>query len=158
VGADATVVAKRRPKAEKPASVEIDGSPAPARSLGVLLVEDTDDNRMLVLAYLRNTPHRVTCAEDGAQAVEAYRQAGAGGFDVVLMDMQMPVMDGYAATREVRRIERDGGWPHTPVVALTAYALAEETSHAIAAGCDDYLTKPIKKATLLDALTRYEGD
>jgi two-component system sensor histidine kinase/response regulator len=156
VDADATAVARRRSKPVKPAA--IDGASASARSLGVLLVEDTDDNRMLVLAYLKNTPHRVTCAEDGAQAVEAYRRAGAGGFDLVLMDMQMPVMDGYAATREVRRIERDEGWPHTPVVALTAYALAEETSHAIAAGCDDYLTKPIKKATLLDALARYEGD
>jgi two-component system sensor histidine kinase/response regulator len=121
-------------------------------------VEDTEDNRMLVLAYLRSTPYRVTCAENGAEAVEAYRAAGPGGFDVVLMDMQMPVMDGYAATREVRRLEEAHGWSHTPVVALTAYALAEETSQAIEAGCDDYLTKPIKKATLLDALARYEED
>jgi PAS domain S-box-containing protein len=142
--------------AESPAAT-VAGAPedAPVNALDILLVEDTEDNRMLVLAYMKSTPHRVTCAENGAEAVEAYKAAGPGGFDVVLMDMQMPVMDGYAATRKVRKIEKTKGWPHTRVVALTAYALAEETSQAIDAGCDDYLTKPIKKATLLGALARY---
>jgi two-component system sensor histidine kinase/response regulator len=157
--ADAVAAAARRKRPAAPDSVAPEQAPVAAgKALSVMLVEDTEDNRMLVLAYLRSTPYRVTCAENGAEAVEAYRAAGPGGFDVVLMDMQMPVMDGYAATREVRRLEEAQGWSHTPVVALTAYALAEETSQAIDAGCDDYLTKPIKKATLLDALARYEED
>jgi two-component system sensor histidine kinase/response regulator len=157
--ADAVAAAARRKRPATPDSVAAEQAPVAAgKALSVMLVEDTEDNRMLVLAYLRSTPYRVTCAENGAEAVEAYRAAGPGGFDVVLMDMQMPVMDGYAATREVRRLEEAHGWSHTPVVALTAYALAEETSQAIEAGCDDYLTKPIKKATLLDALARYEED
>jgi two-component system sensor histidine kinase/response regulator len=129
----------------------------PVKALSILLVEDTDDNRLLALAYLKNTPHRVVSAGNGVEAVDAYQAAGAEGFDLVLMDMQMPVMDGYAATRKIRQIETAMHLPHTPIIALTAYALAEETSAAIKAGCDDYLTKPIKKATLLDAVARYSG-
>jgi CheY-like chemotaxis protein len=125
--------------------------------MDILLVEDTEDNRLLALAYLKSTPHRVVSAENGVKAVETYKAAGAGGFDMVLMDMQMPVMDGYAATREIRQVEQAMHWPHTPIIALTAYALSEETDAALKAGCDDYLTKPIKKATLLDAVARHSG-
>jgi PAS domain S-box-containing protein len=126
-------------------------------AMDILLVEDTEDNRLLALAYLKSTPHRVVSAENGVKAVETYKAAGAGGFDMVLMDMQMPVMDGYAATREIRQVEQAMHWPHTPIIALTAYALSEETDAALKAGCDDYLTKPIKKATLLDAVARHSG-
>ncbi len=129
----------------------------PVEAMNILLVEDTDDNRLLALAYMKSTPHRVVTAVNGMEAVEQYKSAGAGGFDMVLMDLQMPVMDGYAATREIRRVEAALRWPHVPVVALTAYALADETTAALKAGCDDYLTKPIKKATLLDAVARHSG-
>jgi CheY-like chemotaxis protein len=137
-----------------------DGQPSVdtrVEAMDILLVEDTEDNRLLALAYMKGTPHRVVTVENGSEAVEAYKTAGARGFDMVLMDMQMPVMDGYAATREIRQIEQAMHWPHTPIVALTAYALAEETTAALNAGCDDYLTKPIKKATLLDAVARHSG-
>ncbi|MDO8914515.1 MAG: response regulator [Coriobacteriia bacterium] len=133
-------------------------SDTPDRPIDILLVEDVEDNRLLACAYLKNTPHRVVSVGDGKQAVDAYKAAGAGGFGIVLMDMQMPVMDGYAATREIRQIERAMHWTPTPIVALTAYALAEETAEARKAGCDDYLTKPIKKATLLDAIARHSGE
>jgi CheY-like chemotaxis protein len=73
------------------------------------------------------------------------------------MDMQMPVMDGYEATRLIRDYESSTGLPHTPIVALTAFALADETKRALDAGCDGYLTKPVKKATLLDAVARFGG-
>jgi two-component system sensor histidine kinase/response regulator len=106
---------------------------------------------------MKGTKHRIVTAVNGMEAVEAYKTAGAGGFDMVLMDMQMPVMDGYAATREIRQIEQAMHWPHTRIVALTAYALAQETTAAIEAGCDEYLTKPIKKATLLEAVARHTG-
>jgi two-component system sensor histidine kinase/response regulator len=129
----------------------------PIEAMDILLVEDTEDNRLLALAYMKSTPHRIVSVENGMEAVEAYKTAGAGGFDMVLMDMQMPVMDGYAATRQIRQVEQAMHWPHTPIIALTAYALAQETSAALKAGCDDYLTKPIKKATLLAAVARHSG-
>jgi PAS domain S-box-containing protein len=122
--------------------------------LRVLLVEDTEDSRLLVQAYLDKSPHSVHAVENGRQAVDAFEAAGPGGYDVILMDMQMPVMDGYAATRAIRRAEEAGGLPRTRIVALTAFALAKETRTALAAGCDEYLTKPIRKATLLEALAR----
>ncbi|HEX9092636.1 MAG TPA: PAS domain S-box protein [Coriobacteriia bacterium] len=127
----------------------------PSRAMDVLLVEDTDDSRMLALAYMKGQQHRIVTAENGQQAVAAYAAAGGRGFDVVLMDMQMPVMDGYAATRAIRELETASAWPRTPIVALTAFALAEEAGKASAAGCDDYLVKPIRKATLLAALARH---
>ena len=128
------------------------------RSLRILLAEDTEDNRLLIGAYLKNTPHVLSFAEDGAVAVEMFRVASAADpYDLVFMDMQMPVMDGYTATAEIRRIEAELGLEHTDVVALTAFALADEAEAAILAGCDEYLTKPIKKATLMDVIARYAG-
>ena len=125
-------------------------------AIRILLAEDSDDNRMLVLAYLRDTPHTVVVAKNGREAVDAYRAAGLGGFDLVLMDMQMPVMDGYDATRAIRLFEDSlGGRVHTRIVSLTAYALPQEAKAAYEAGCDEYVTKPIKKATLLEAIGRF---
>jgi len=129
-----------------------------SRAMDVLLVEDTEDSRMLALAYMKGTQHRIVTAENGTEAVAAFVRAGAGGFDLVFMDMQMPVMDGYAATKRIREIEAASHWPRTSIVALTAYALAQETSKALDAGCDDYLTKPIKKATLLATLAKFAGE
>ncbi|TDB37711.1 MAG: response regulator [Actinobacteria bacterium] len=121
--------------------------------LNVLLVEDSEDNRFLMLAHLSKTPHHVTVAENGAEAVAALESA-AEPFDLILMDMQMPVMDGYEATRHIRELEQDSG-AHTPIVALTAFALKEEVQKSLDAGCDDHLTKPIKKQVLLETLERY---
>ena len=73
------------------------------------------------------------------------------------MDMQMPVMDGYAATRAIRQWEREQGRPPTPVIALTAYALKGDEEKSMAAGCTAYLTKPIKKVILLAVLAEYSG-
>ena len=116
------------------------------RSLDILLVEDTDDNRKLILAYLKKTAHRVAIAENGAVAVEKFR---AGRFDLVLMDMQMPVMDGYDATRQIRKWEAEEHRPKTTIVALTAYAMVEDVIKTREAGCDAHLAKPIKKKELL---------
>ena len=115
----------------------------------ILLVEDNEDNRMLIKAYLRQEPYEIVEAENGAQAVERFQSER---FDVVLMDVQMPVMDGYAATRAIRAFERQAGRPRTPVIALTANAVKEDMERSLEAGCDDHLTKPIKKQTLLGAL------
>ena len=85
-------------------------------------------------------------------AVVGYLLGQAGAFDVVLMDVQMPVMDGYAATRAIRAWEVAMQRLPTPVIALTANAVKEDMERSLAAGCDDHLTKPIKKRVLLDAL------
>ena len=130
---------------------------APAASgaqnpLSILLVEDNEDNRLLISTYLKNTPHRLHMAENGAVAVKAFQSAN---YDIVLMDMQMPVMDGYAATREIRRWERERGRAPAPIIALTAYALKEDEKKSLDAGCTGHMTKPIKKAKLLAALAGY---
>ena len=129
----------------------------PARvksSLNILLVDDSDDNRLLIMAYLKQYPYAIDTAGNGLEAVERFK---AGKYDIVLMDMQMPVMDGYTATKEIRSWERRSGFERTPIVALTAYALREEIEKSIDAGCDAHLTKPVKKATLIETIHAYAG-
>jgi signal transduction histidine kinase/ActR/RegA family two-component response regulator len=121
-------------------------------SLHILLVEDTKDNRLLIHAYLKQTSHRLDDAENGEIACGKFK---SGHYDLVLMDMQMPVMDGYAATRAMREWEQANYRPSTPIIALTAHALREDAEKALTAGCTIYLTKPIKKATLLAAISKF---
>ena len=123
-----------------------------APSLRILLAEDSEDNRLLIKTYLKQTPHCLEMAENGEIAVEKFQQ---GEYDLVLMDMNMPVMDGYTATRTIRQWEAREGKPATPIIALTAFALKEDEQKSIAAGCDAHLTKPIKKKTLLEALSAW---
>jgi signal transduction histidine kinase/ActR/RegA family two-component response regulator len=120
-----------------------------ARALRILLVEDSKDNRMLIQAYLRATPHQITVAENGEIAV---RKFVAGNYDLVLMDMQMPVMDGYAATKAIRKWESKQGVNPTAIIALTAYALKEEVQKSLDAGCTAHISKPIKKAQLFEGI------
>ncbi len=123
--------------------------PASTSTLHILLAEDSQDNQLLIRSYLGQSNHQLDIVEHGGLALEKFR---GSQYDVILMDMQMPVMDGYEATRAIRRWEQDHDLPHTPIVALTALALKEETAKILEAGCDTHLTKPIKKATLLDIL------
>ena len=121
----------------------------------ILLVEDNPDNRALVLAYLKGTPHHVLVADNGEAAVEmalAYR------FDLVLMDMQMPIMDGYEATRRIRAFEKEHARPPMRIIALTAHAMQEESERTRAAGCDAHLSKPIRKQHLLQAISDYTAN
>ena len=131
-------------------------APRPPRAEGpprhILLVDDSDDNRRLVEAYLKHTDHRITEAASGVEALERFDEER---FDLVLMDLQMPEMDGYSATGEIRRREARGERTPTPVVALTAHATESDVRHAMAAGCDHYLTKPIGKARLLEAIEQW---
>jgi CheY-like chemotaxis protein len=128
---------------------------APARAFPgarVLLAEDGLDNQRLVRAFLRPTEAQVAVVENGAQAVDQALAAldAERPFDLVLMDMQMPVMDGYEATRRLRT----EGYPG-PIVALTAHAMATDRARCIEAGCDDYLSKPVDRAALLDLVCRF---
>ncbi|MBF0625866.1 MAG: GAF domain-containing protein [Magnetococcales bacterium] len=122
--------------------------------LTILLAEDSVDNRNLILTYLRKMPWRVEIAVDGREAVERVRSEE---FDLVLMDIQMPVLDGYSATRKIRAWERQTGRRRLPILALSAHALESERQQSLAAGCDAHLTKPIKKQPLLEAIRQAAG-
>jgi signal transduction histidine kinase/DNA-binding response OmpR family regulator len=128
-----------------------------ASGLRILLADDSEDNRFLIVAYLKNTGSSVDIAENGETAALLFRSALAGSqpYDLVLMDVEMPVMDGYSATREIRRFENESGAPPTPVLALTAHAFAETAARGLEAGFTEVLTKPIRRVTLLEALVRH---
>lgn len=122
------------------------------RDLAILLVEDNLDNRNLVLAYLKSTQHKIDIAENGQIAFDKFT---SGKYDLVLMDIEMPVMDGLTATKKIREWESREKMKRTPILALTAHALMEHETKSREAGCDDHLTKPIRKAKLMEALGRY---
>ena len=127
-------------------------SSAGQKSLQILIAEDAPDNRLLVQAYLRAIPHRLTFVEDGRSAVGQFAQ---GAFDLILMDIQMPLMDGLAATREIRALERSLDRAPVPIVALTAHAGSRNIEQSREAGCDAHLSKPISKDKLLGAIARF---
>jgi two-component system sensor histidine kinase/response regulator len=124
------------------------------RSFNLLLVEDSADNRLIIQAYFKRASDHIDIAENGAIAVEKFK---CGQYDLVLMDVQMPVMDGYSATREIRKWEQEQGREETPIIALTAHAMKEDAQKSRDAGCTDHLTKPIKRATLMEAVQKYTG-
>ena len=130
------------------------GPEAPLPPLRILLAEDSPDNCTIVLAYLEDTPYRVDVAETGLLACEMFK---IGRYDLVLMDRQMPVMDGLTATRTVRAWEKLHDRPPTPIIALTASALKGDRETCLAAGCTAYLTKPIKQDVLLQAIKDYSA-
>ncbi|MGD9600860.1 MAG: response regulator [Gammaproteobacteria bacterium] len=117
----------------------------------VLLVEDNEDNRLLVRAYLKDAPYDIDEAVNGAEAVVRCEEQR---YDLVLMDIQMPVMDGHEATRMIRAREVANGCSPVPIIALTAHAVKEEVDRSLLAGCTAHMTKPIKKKILLDLLAR----
>jgi PAS domain S-box-containing protein len=121
--------------------------------LKLLLVEDSVDNRLLIQSYLKKFPFEIDIAENGRAAVDKFRD---GRYDLVLMDMHMPVMDGYEATREIRQWEREhNGRRPVPIIALTANALKEEIEKSLEAGCNAHLAKPVKKMDLLKEVSAY---
>ena len=127
----------------------------PLAPLRILLTEDSPDNCTITLAYLEGTPYAVDVAENGAVACEMFR---AGTYDLVLMDRQMPVMDGLAATRNIRAWEDLTGRTPIPIIALTASALKGDREMCLAAGCTAFLTKPIRQAVLLQAIREHSAN
>jgi len=156
LGRGSTFTLTIRAEVEAP---EAPASPLPARAPGpgtpssrVLVAEDVAVNRRLVALQLRSAGHTVAEAENGRQALELVLAAWRSDepFELVLMDMQMPVMDGYQAVRALRA----AGYPG-PVLAFTAHAVGGERERCLAAGCDELVTKPIVRASLLEAVLRH---
>ena len=143
-----------------------DGSLAPAFSIEsgtflknkrILLVEDDEASRFYMKALLTRYAVSLCCAANGAMAVDAF---GSEPFDLVLMDVQMPVMDGVSATEAIRGMERElsaqgGKESRVPIIAVTAYALMGDREKFIRAGMDDYLSKPVRPGILLDVLQKW---
>ena len=118
----------------------------------ILMAEDNPENVILLRAYLDNRSLSLDFARNGA---EALRKHQSGEYDLVLMDVQMPVMDGYTATREIRAWEKAQGRRRVPIVALTAHALSGASAESIEAGCDGHLTKPVERDDLIAAIVKF---
>jgi len=118
----------------------------------VLLVEDSPDNQFLFRAFIKTLACEMDLAENGAVGVAKFQ---AGRYDLVLMDMHMPVMDGYTAMRAIRQWEKEQGREPTPIVALTANALQEMAEKSLAGGCNAYVTKPISRDQFINLIIEY---
>jgi two-component system, sensor histidine kinase and response regulator len=121
------------------------------RSLHILFADDSPDNRALIKAYMKSSSYLIEFAENGKEAISKFK---ASRYDVVFMDIQMPIVDGYTAVEEIRRWENRMNRSPTPVVALTASADAETMRRTKEAGCDLHISKPLKKVTLLAAISQ----
>ncbi len=118
--------------------------------LRILVAEDNANNQLVLSALMEPFGAVLTFADDGQAAVEAYL---ASDFDVILMDAQMPRMNGVEASREIRRLEQDRGLPRTPIIALTANVMNHQVQEYLAAGMDSFVGKPIELAELVSALS-----
>jgi CheY-like chemotaxis protein len=136
-------------RSRAPATEEKDAPPPAEPGLQILLVEDDVVNQMLAVRLLERRSHSVTVVNNGADAVASCR---ARRFDLVLMDVQMPVLDGLQATAAIRAWEKTNALPRTPIVALTAYALAGDRERFIEGGMDYYLSKPLSQQALWQAI------
>jgi CheY-like chemotaxis protein len=127
--------------------------PRAARPFDVLIAEDNPVNQFLLIHMLKRLGLSYRIANNGAEAIEAYRSATP---DLILMDVQMPVMDGLNATREVRKLEEKGGF-RVPIIAVTANAFDSDVIECVNSGMDDYMSKPVRADLLRSKLTEWIG-
>ncbi len=136
---------------KKGESANLDRDEGSERPLSILYVDDSEDNHDLVRIYLKSFPWKLTFAEDGQKGLDAFKQAR---YDIVLMDLNMPVMGGIEATTMIRQYERSEHLSRAVVIAFTSSLLQTDIDAAIQAGCDSYLVKPIKKQNLVNIISR----
>ena len=142
-------LAESQPPAEKEKFTS-DKDAKQLQGVRILAAEDVEMNRIILEDLLEEEGAQVVFCEDGKQALERLKDAGANDFDIVLMDVQMPIMDGYEATRRILKIA-----PDLPIIGLTAHALAEEREKCLSTGMVDHITKPIDPDVLIDAIHRH---
>ena len=123
-----------------------------AAGLAILLADDSAENRMVIQAFCKNSPHRLTIVENGRQALEEFK---TGNFDLILMDVHMPEMDGYEATKNIRKWEQKHNLTPIPVLAITANAMKDDIEKTRQSGCNLHLSKPIRKQLLLDTIRQF---
>jgi two-component system, sensor histidine kinase and response regulator len=129
-----------------------DNVPPAKHTSTILMAEDSVDNQRLIQVYLEKTGYELDIAENGRMAYEMYQ---SGTYDLVLMDIQMPVMDGLTATTMIRQWEKESQRVSVPIIALSAHALGQEVQQSLAAGCSAHITKPVRKATLLAEIHKW---
>lgn len=129
-----------------------DNVPRAEHASTILMAEDSVDNQRLIRLYLEKTGYALDITENGRLAYEMYT---SGTYDLVLMDIQMPVMDGLTATTMIRRWEQESQRPPVPIIALSAHALGQEVQQSLAAGCSAHITKPVRKAVLLAEIDKW---
>ena len=154
-----TILSAVTPKGVEERSAEVTASgfkkPA-ARALNILLSEDNAVNQKLAIRVLEKAGHHVTLAQTGREAVNAWEKSGEAGYDVLLMDIQMPEMDGMEATAEIRSREKKTG-KHVPILAMTAHAMRGDRERCLANGMDGYISKPIHPVDLFAEIERCVG-
>ena len=155
IPADVLQTGEESRQVERPVETGRDTASPTAFGGNVLVVDDNLVNRKVVEALLKKLGVRAECLENGQEAVDAV--LGGKRPDLILMDVQMPVMDGLEATKRIRQWEQDSPHPHVTIVALTAGAFEEDRQHCIAAGMDDFLPKPIRMDELAAALGKWLG-
>jgi CheY-like chemotaxis protein/HPt (histidine-containing phosphotransfer) domain-containing protein len=151
---DAVVAALGGGEPEESANVLDDDVPVATRPLRILLAEDSLVNQKLAVGLLERHGHDVTVANNGKEAIDALDR---GRFDVILMDVQMPELDGLEATRQIRAREQGSGC-HVPIVAMTAHALKGDRERCLGSGMDEYVSKPIRERQLLAAMRAVLGE
>lgn len=124
----------------------------PDEKIKILVADDLLDNRILFTHFLKNGPYEIIEAENG---LDALNKVKSDKFDIVFMDVQMPEMDGYSATSAVRAWEKENRKPSTPIIALTAHALSEDKQKSLDAGCNDHVSKPFRKDTLVNVINKF---
>eukprot|EP00741_Cyanophora_paradoxa_P019966 tig00021179_g19270.t1 len=146
------------PRPPVPAAPSLSASPAPCTNpCHVLIVEDNPMNMRVLTGMVERAGHRVSKAADGAQALDFLMRrielaSDRRAVDLIFMDVQMPVMDGHQAMREIRRVERERGVPRHPIVAVTAFAAEEDRRRCLDAGADDFTTKPVARSKVLEMI------
>ncbi len=128
---------------------------AEERKFRILLVDDNLESRLVIRLFLKAFPWELVDATNGEEALARVREAR---FDLILMDMQMPVMDGHTATRRIRQYWEDSATIPSPIIALTARGLAEDMLKSLEAGCHAHVTKPVVREELVRAIRDYSGD